>query len=194
MSGARQKLKDWLATIDVKADSVLDVGGLRWPIVGKDKDGLRVKSWDVKEYKILDTSRIDHRREVDYLWDINNHSHHFLAKFNSIPKFDVIFCIEVMQFIWNPIMALKNIRNFMTDVSILYINFHTIYPPMKDLDCLRYTKVGIYKMFKEVGLKVVECIPRKSLNIQLMRDVMYGESKVWKSKDEVGYFIKAKKI
>lgn len=47
-SSYRLELDRWLADLEVKADVVFDIGGSQLPLKG------RTKSWDVKEYKILD--------------------------------------------------------------------------------------------------------------------------------------------
>ena len=185
MSQARLKLEDWLKTIDVKG-SVLDVGGIRWPIIGRnERCGIRVKSWDVSDYKILDNKEQNYwKMKTDYVFDLSE-------PIDGVPKFDNIFCIEVMQFIYNPVMALFNIRKALKDKGILYINFHFIYPHMEGEDYLRYTKVGIKKLLEETGFEIAEMTPRFCKRADRAWDFLKSESIVCNNWKELGYFIKA---
>ena len=98
-SFARQQLENWLQTIDVKG-SVIDVGGLHIPVQG------RTKSWEVENYKILDIEKIYKGNQPDFVADINQ----IITEFPE--KFDNAFCLEVMEYIYNPVVALKNIGLF----------------------------------------------------------------------------------
>jgi hypothetical protein len=53
MSFYRDQLENYLKTIDVKAETVFDVGGKEKPVKG------RTKSWTVKNYEILDIPEHD---------------------------------------------------------------------------------------------------------------------------------------
>lgn len=141
MSEERRQLENWVSTIDVKADSVLDVGGITLPIK------TRTNSWDVKEYKILDYHTDRNGIETDYIEDLN-------YEIELDKKFDVIFCTEVMQFIWNPVQAIQNMYDLLNDGGILYINFHFMIPMMKGNDSLRYTHYGLRKILDNSGFKV----------------------------------------
>lgn len=154
-SQARKCLEKWLKTIDVKG-RVLDAGGLRLSVKG------RTKSWEVEDYKILDI------KGGDYRWNLNN-------KFTVVYKYDVVFCLEVMQFIYNPVVVLQNLSDFLEAGGKLYINFHFIFPVCKGTDYLRYTKLGIKRLMDKVGINIEEIIPRLEKN------------------KEVGYFIYGRK-
>jgi len=65
MSTVRIQLENWLKTIDVKADRVLDAGGSEKSIKG------RTKSFDVKELLILDLKEPHQGVKPDIVCDLN---------------------------------------------------------------------------------------------------------------------------
>lgn len=76
--------------------------------------------------------------------------------------FDIAFCIEVSEYLYNPLQALQNINNFLKSGGLLYISFNFIYPvhnPVK-YDYLRYTPNGAIKLLQEAGFKIEEVVPR----------------------------------
>lgn len=211
----REQLEEWLKTIDVKADCVLDVGGAQLPV----KD--RVRTWEVKEkdYKILDLENPHKGEKPDIVCDLNNvddiHTCH-----NNFPdcwnepeikhevgviyenSFDVIFCLEVMEYIWNPYRSLKNINWFMRKDGILYISFPFIYPHHnpEGKDYLRYTRWGVEKLLKEAGFEIEEIVTRlASKEGGFILANFFGTdrmrpSKQYQGHNEVGYLVKARKV
>lgn len=157
-SNSRQQLEDWLKTIDVEADRVLDIGGAQNPVKG------RTKSWKVKEYKILDLEN-PHKiqQKPDIIADISKHDMYdwsivkkIIKGFTNQPG--AVFCLEVMEYVVNPLSALINIHEALSDDGILYISFHHIYPIHKPsgLDYLRYTEHGVRKLLEKTGFKILE--------------------------------------
>lgn len=150
-SWSRIQLERWLQTIDVKVDKVLDVGGSQFPVKG------RTKSWEVEEYKILDLGQPHNCIQTpDIIQDINEEF--------DIPytDFDIAFCLEVSEYLWNPVQALININKCLKEGGILYLSSHFIYPvhtPVEN-DCLRYTRKGIITMLEKTGFEIIEIIPR----------------------------------
>ena len=142
MTLQRRHLESCLKELNIKGD-VLDVGGLTWPVVN------RTKSWDVSIYDILDINDKLIGRKAYYLEDLNKEIY-------EVGGYDIAFCLEVMQFIYNPFTAMKNLNRFLKVGGKLYINFHFFfdYKPMKGRDYLRYTKRAIAKLMKETGFKV----------------------------------------
>lgn len=139
-SFTRQQLEHWLGTIDVKADRVYDVGGNQKSIKN------RVKSWDVKEYKVLDLPDYDFNKCMT-------------DKFiENVIQADVIFCIEVSEYLWNPVRAMKNLKNLLNKDGILYMSFHFIYAIHAPVgtDYLRYTPDGVKKLLNESGFELVD--------------------------------------
>lgn len=196
-SYSRQQLENWLKNIDVKADSVLDIGGSQLPIKG------RTKSWDVKECKILDIEE-PHECKVkpDLIYDLNIFEIPSLNKADNINwryDFDIAFCIEVMEYIYNPVNALRFIKNMLKQGGILYLSTHFIYPVHNPVECdyLRYTRAGIIKLLEESGFKIEEIVPRTTRNIKLLtflNDEKMKAARGYNKHNEIGHLIKAVKI
>lgn len=140
MSYYRQQLEDWLKTLDVKADVVLDIGGAQNPVKG------RTRSWEVKNYEILDLPEFD-IEDFDERWE----KHKSIFK-----KADLIFCLEVFEYLLYPSEAMININWLMKNKAKAYITFAFAYPHHNELekDSLRYTEFGIKRLANSVGLKV----------------------------------------
>lgn len=164
MSFYRDQLENWLKTIDVKAGRVLDIGGGANPVKG------RTRSWDVREYYILDNMaedfNIDFGIANDYFNDdINDHLDFTERQYAPLGGFnlDVIFCLEVFEYVWNPWQAIRNIsNNLIISGGIAYISFPAIYPVHnpKEIDYLRYTKKGIEKLLRKAELFPWTITPR----------------------------------
>lgn len=164
-SANRQELKNWLGNIEIKADRVLDVGGISWPVKGL------TKIWEVNDYKILDWVKERRGYTTDIVADINL----YCPEMN----FDVVFCLEVMPFIYDPVKVIKNIAGFLKKGGLLYITFHQVFVHNKGNDYLRYTRMGIEKYMEIGGFKILDIKPR-----------LYNQSR----DGEVGHFVIAQKI
>ena len=159
-SCTRQKLEEWLKTIEVKAGRVLDIGGSQL-LINK-----RVKSWEVDEALVLDLE-IPHEEKFksdivcDLNYGLNSLSYNDTEKVGD--RFDVAFCIEVSEYWFDPMKALNTINTLLKKGGILYISFHFIYPVHNPVcqDYLRYTPVGCEKLLEESGFKIEELEPRK---------------------------------
>lgn len=153
----RKQLEDWLKTIEVKAENVIDIGG------GANMVLSRLKAADVKEYQILDNyAERDCHKTFEppyYPCDIQD-----TGKLKAIAtiKYDVAFCLEVFEYIFDPLTALKNINWLLKYGGLAYISFPSIYPvhEPKELDSLRYTKQGIIKLMTAAGFSSWEITPR----------------------------------
>lgn len=143
MSFYRQQLEDWLKTLNIKATTVLDIGGEQ----GNVKD--RVASWEVEKYKILDLPFYD--LQGNKSWD----------KFN-LPHADVIFCLEVFEYLVEPSLALRRISKLLKPGGKAYITFAFVYPTHNEIeaDSLRYTEQGIKLLAERAGLKVQNIVYR----------------------------------
>ena len=192
-SNPRRQLEDWLKQIDVKADRVLDVGGAQLPIKK------RVKSWDIGHwYKIIDLEIPHEGEEPDHSFDLNIPFRNFMGGFNA----DIIFCLEVMEYIWNPVVAMENMRSGLIAGGILYISFPFLYPHHnpKGLDYMRYTRWGAEKLLTEIGFKIIKNTPRIATEAGLIElSSFYGYEGMrsaagFDGHDEIGYLIKAIKV
>ena len=159
--------------------SVIDIGGLFWPVRG------RTKTWEVPDYKILDVK--PHRKGVtaDFVFDINKH-------FGLTQQFDNAFCIEVLDHVWNPVVAFENMNRLLREGGLLYISANFLFPHHTGFDCTRYTKSGLAKLLHETGFGVEYVKPRKAVDGDLEK-ALRKESKVVYHPGEIGYFVKAKK-
>jgi len=191
MSYFRQQLEDWLKTIEVEADAVADVGGASNPVID------RVKRWEVKDYVIIDSKAEEAMVEPHHVADLNEQWCCGFLKM-VVERFDVAFCLEVMEYVWNPVVALHNLHNLLKRGGILYISFPFLYPYHEPVayDCLRYTRGGIERLMENAGFRILE----------LRERIMRGESfaHYWKMIEsegmhpaktvlhrEIGYLVKA---
>lgn len=196
-SYTRVQLNDWLKSISISSKRVLEVGASLNPVIKK------VNKWDVKEYKTLDNN-IEVDCKPDFFVDLN--LLHFSDKNGwgrSVQKVlqykpNVLFCLEVMEYIYKPETVLKFFYEVLAPKGTLYISFHSIYPihqPYK-FDSLRYTKWGIVHLLEEVGFTKWEITPRiatkgrDALNAFYKAEKMHG---LRNSNEQfnIGYFIKA---
>jgi SAM-dependent methyltransferase len=155
MSNYRNALESYLKTIDIKADRVLDVGGAALPV----KD--RVKSWNVGQYKIMDNGL--EKGTFDFSYDVNK----FAIQGLNIGTFDIVFCLEVMEYVYDPYAAIRNLNVMTKDKGFLYITFPFIYPyhEPKESDFTRYTCDGAARLLGVNGFKIVETTTRKMTDL-----------------------------
>lgn len=144
------ELDKWLSNLDVNAASVLDIGGSQLPVKG------RTRSWNVEEYVIADlpnphvgSPKPDIEVDLNYLEDTGF-------------DFDTVFCLEVFDYVYNPLSAFSNIKDFMSSNGNAWVTFPSFYPlhqPVED-DALRYMPGAIKKLAKATGLTIEQMIPR----------------------------------
>jgi len=164
--------------------SVLDVGGAAWPVKG------RTKTWDVTDYKILDKNHTYKKAPIEYIQDLNR-------PFELTEKYDVVFAMEVMEYMWNPYQAALNLFNALKPNGILYCSTHFMFPNHGGgTDVFRITREGINVLFTSVGFKILEVIPRRAVEAYqpLLLEWQNHESKICKYPDEIGHFFKAQKL
>lgn len=188
MSLYRNQLEAWLKNIEVECDKVLDVGGGELPIKK------RVKSFNVNNYKVLDN---DAQFAPDYFADLNYPlmlQEHVM--FES--QFNVLFCLEVFEYIWNPSRAMENLWHLLVKDGVAYISFPTIYPLHNPpgIDYLRYTKNAVEKLLEQAGFRTWEITPRKATTgAGYLRDFYMSEGMhPMRNTDEIydiGYMVKA---
>lgn len=159
-SSYRLELNKWLAQLDVKADRVLDIGGAQETMPS------RVKSWDVKKYLIADLPE-PHKDSPKPDIELNLNDDPNLFKYKGIAYcndyFDLIFCLEVFDYVWSPKDAFKWIVLALKPGGTAWVSFPSIYPlhqPVED-DALRYMPGAIKKLAKSAGLKIKQMIPRR---------------------------------
>ena len=157
MSYYRNQLESYLAKLEINADRVLDIGGAANPIQK------RVKSFKTNEYICFDLG-IEKTKRPYIKFDLNLPLKQLKGYDEDTFKFDCIFCLEVFEYIWNPIEAMSNISKLLGYDGKAIISFPTQYPlhQPKLFDSLRYMKHGIIQLVKHSNLKIKKMFPRKA--------------------------------
>ena len=191
----RQQLNVWLGMIEVSAQTVLDAGGGANPV--KDK----VRSWDVKEYVILDSALQRQKTLAHISADLNltlrpAENPDVASRVSGV---EVVFCLEVMEYIWNPVVALSNLNLLLRDNGRLYISFPFVYPmhDPRGHDYLRYTEEGVGRLLHETGFRVDDIFVRRIKNEKLLTaayaaDRMHGRHD--QTVGHTGYCVTATKL
>lgn len=136
----KQAILSYLGSRSYEADRVLDVGG------GETKASKYTKI-DCKKYSVLDNLP---DLKPDYVHDLNEFKHpEEIFQIERIPSFDLIFCLNVFEYIWNPYNAVANLYAWLDKGGRLVVNFPFIYPYHNPvgIDYLRYTDEWVKKMF-----------------------------------------------
>lgn len=195
-SYTRIQLEDWLKTVKLKpTDKVIDIGGSQNPIYGR-----VCNISECMEYKILDLAQPHQGKKPDIVCDIQEHSDIYEFYNEDENKYDIIFCIEVSEYWYNPFGALDNIQFLMKPGGLLYISFHFCYPQHapKGRDFLRYTPDGAEKLLKETGFEILEHKYRMAesplLTAYYSQDKMRGIKDGSIDHNVIGSLIKCKKI
>lgn len=136
----RIALEQWLKTISVDAPVIIDVAAGDRPAMG------RIKSCKYKEYYTVD-------KEKQYrpnLW----HDMNYFKDYTKTPwqkQADVIFCLELAEYLWNPVNAIFTLNNWLRVGGTLYMSFPFIYPHHEPVqhDYLRYTRQWIERVLVE---------------------------------------------
>lgn len=190
-SYTRLQLENYLSKLDIKAKAVLDIGGSQKPVKG------RIKKWEVEEYKIMDLETPHEGQKPDIICDIDSWD---AKPFEAMDSFDVVFCLEVFEYILNPMMVARRIYAFLKKGGEAYISFPFIYPHHNPAgkDYLRYTRWGAEAILKQAGFEIVECVPRVAKEPMVLLDFFDVEgmrpSREYYNHNEVGYIYKVKKI
>jgi SAM-dependent methyltransferase len=159
---------------------------------------------DYKDYLILDLVQPhENKREPDITCDLNigEKGLSYSDKEKIQDGFDVVFCLEVMEYIYNPVVALSFINSLLKKDGIAYFSFQFLYPVHNPVDCdfLRYTKSGMTQLLNKSGFEIVEITERimKPQSCVDYNEFMINEGfKAAKTINhfDTGYLVKAKKI
>jgi SAM-dependent methyltransferase len=161
-SNTRRQLEAWVKP-KVLSGKILDVGGLQNPIDG------RAKLERLEKIVYLDLPE-PHKvhpavEGAGYIaWDLNDliSLGSNLERMDMLNSFDYAVCLEVSEYWYDPLTALKNIAAFLKIGGKLLISFHFIYPvhnPVEQ-DYLRYTRMGVLKLLDKAGFSIVEIVAR----------------------------------
>lgn len=148
MSNYRDQLESYLKTQEILADRVIDVGGRSKPV------SKRVKDWQVKDYEIFDSGL----EEGEKFTHFNLNEPHF----HNPELAEYVFCLEVMEYITDPVQAIVNLNYLTKPGGIIYITFPFLYPvhEPKQADALRYTADGASRLLGEQHFKILDIINR----------------------------------
>lgn len=155
-SSYRLELDSWLRALDVKGESVLDIGGSQLRAEG------RTRSWDVVEYKVGDLAQphVDSPKP-DLEIDLNKHNVKTVNDYRGY--FDIVFCLEVFEYVYNPILALTTIKDLLKKGGVAFITFPSFYPlhqPIEE-DSLRYMPGFVTRALASLDLELISMTYRR---------------------------------
>lgn len=153
-SSYRDSLNAWLREHEVKTGTVYDVGG------SQEQMPKRVKSWEVNEYVIFDLPSPHKGKKPDVEVDINLHSP-ILDGYKGMA--DIVYCLEVFEYIFDPVRAMKNLASIVKPTGRIFASFPFYYPVHQPIeqDYLRYTLAAVKKYAELAHLKVIKVTQRK---------------------------------
>lgn len=168
----KQQLNDWVATLDVNAKVVFDIGGAQSPIKG------RTKSWDVADYKVVDliTPHVEQQKpditlDLDQLW--------FTSDFSGYEEqVDAVFCLGVFDFLLYPHVGLLNIKRLLKEDGYAWIQFpfiYAIHEPVTE-EGFRYSEPAIRRLMDKVGLKIEDIVYIRPQGVGLLE--FYAKEKM----------------
>lgn len=150
-SSYRMELDKFLNDLVVNTGVVLDIGGSQLPLPK------RIKSFHAEKYIIADLPEPHaDSPKPDYEIDLNK-------PFDLELQADLVVCLEVFDYVWDPATAFLNIARHMKPGAQTIISFPFMYPthqPVED-DALRYTEGGIKKLSDYAGLRITKIIARR---------------------------------
>lgn len=196
MSYFRDQLEAWLLKLHVTADCVADFGGAAKPVTLPGRLGfLKANKYvcydnlaenpdpSVTPIKVTD---IDFSDPLEIVVDEDDQA-------------DVAFCLELMEYVWDPVTALRNMHALMREKGILFISFPFVYPIHNPVgrDYLRYTEEGVRKLMEKTGFYIEELTPRVakvpgSIAGFYASDGMHPRKD--KTVEHTGYLVKAVKV
>ena len=190
MSFYRNQLESWLKTISVKTVRVLDLGGAANPVIP------RLKSFQADEYICFDNG--SEEAKTQYIkFDINEPLEQLEGFKEKDFKFNEIFCLEVFEYVWNPVEAVRNISRLLANDGIAYVSFPSIYPVHnpENIDYLRYTKQAIIKYVYSNGMEIHDIVPRVATEGQIALSSFYSLEGMHPLKNsilpfDIGYMVK----
>ena len=185
----KQALKDWVATLDVKAEKVIDIGGSQDPIKG------RTKSWEVEHYFIADLPDPHvNNQSADILLNLDTDNANIL----NIGKCDMLFCLEVFDYIRDPMKAFDNLSCLLRSGGSAWVTFPFVYPhhnPIND-EGLRYTEPAIRYYGDKFAMPVHDIIYRRPVSNKLMEYYSEDMFRAAPNYDHrvIGYIVRFEKI
>lgn len=189
-SFTRQQLEKWIEGIAVSDCLVLDVGGSQLPI------SKRITHKEAT-FHILDLEQPHEGDRPFIVQDLNEVMNANCTAWAD--RFDYAFCLEVSEYWYRPLNALRIIHDMLKKGGTLYISFHFVYPVHNPSgkDYLRYTRAGAVKLLEEAGFSVDSIIPRvaeQSAIQSFYRSEGMRPAKDYENHHEIGVLITATKL
>lgn len=185
----KQQLKDWVAQLDVKAEKVIDIGGSQDPIKG------RTRSWEVKHYLIADLADPHiNNQSADILLNLDSDDVNIL----NIGKCDLLFCLEVFDYIRNPIQAFDNLACLLRKGGEAWVTFPAFYPLHNPVEAegLRYTEPALRYYGDIFGIPMTDMIYRKAKSNKLLQYISEDGFRAAPNYDHsiIGFICRFKKL
>lgn len=134
---SRQQLIIYLNDINVDGQDVLDIGS-------GNKSPYQVTKWVKGTPKSYETMDIDTQVDPSLVGDLNSPN-------ITEMEFDYVFCLEVLEHCWNPVVALINILSMAKKKA--YISTPFINPIHDNWDYLRYTDEWFIEVISRINPK-----------------------------------------
>jgi hypothetical protein len=192
MSLSRNQINNYLHTIDINEKIVFDVG------CGDEKHYAREQTKGKAKQYI--TFEYDRGFNPTYVIDLNKP----LDKDIDYGQADILFCIETLEHIYDPITALKNLNRLCRIDAIMYLTTPFINPLHDTHDYLRYTIQYFEHVLPHLGFDTLEVIPRvatdgKDLLLNFYKSEGLKMSKITQQNGysdniiDIGYIVKLRK-
>jgi len=112
---------------------------------------------------------------------------------------DVIFCLEVAEYLYDPLSAIRNMWFMLKKEGKLYMSFPAIYPVHNPagIDHLRYTRFGVEALLTKAGFYKLKITPRVATAGKESLAAFYRQEGMHPVKDsvvyDIGYMVEAEK-
>lgn len=139
----RESIRSWLKDVNLNGLDVVDWGCGTKPI--------KNYVFGAKSYFGID--KLDHV-DADMVFDID--------KELVLNKYDVAFCLEVMEHVKSPKTLLSNIFHNLKSGGRLYLSVPFLYPVHSDEDYWRFTDQGLRFLLEGIGFHILSIKPTES--------------------------------
>lgn len=152
MSRYKDQIKDHFSEKELKAGTVLSIGG-------QEDDRSYFGNFVCDELVVMD---VDPQNKPDIIFDMNQPLESLFdtgtegLELNE--RFDVVIALNLWEYIYDPLTALKNVTDMLKPGGRLIANFPFVYPLHNppSMDYLRYTPEGVEKLMAKAGLTLRE--------------------------------------
>jgi len=193
VSYSRNQINEYLATIDLTDKIVSDVG-----CADEAHYARRKCKGTPKEYYTFEYAE-DYK--TDFHFDLNFPIAEQLVEH---PLAEIVFCIETLEHIYDPIQAIENLHTLCKENGILYLTAPFINPLHDVHDYLRYTIQYFEDVLPKLGFEVIKIAPRVATFPDLL-GLFYSNEGMRMSKitqqlgyrgnfHDIGYIVKARRL